>query len=150
MKKLLILTTILSGLLTQAATNAAEPARRSLKAPTQLRQVTQRVKVSTATVSVKAPVTLRNDVVRFTSQLQKLSPKKQAAFVAAVKRAYSLRKDAARQEALKGAIAKYGGSTLLRKAIHVPLEGEDEPPCGPKIKIKITFKPLAIEITFEK
>ena len=103
-----------------------------------------------ATVSVKAPVKLRKHVVRFTSQLQKLSPQKQAAFVAAVKRAYSLRKDDARQEALKGAIAKYGGSALLRNAIHVPLEGEDEPSAPIKIKVKITFKPLAIEITFTK
>ena len=70
--------------------------------------------------------------------------------MAAVKRAYSLRKNDARQETLKGAIAQYGGSTLLRNAIHVAPEGEDEPPCGKKVKIKITFKPLTIEITFEK
>ncbi|MFP6613121.1 MAG: hypothetical protein VB835_12490 [Pirellulales bacterium] len=59
---------------------------------------------------------LRNDVMKFISQLKKMPLKKQAAFLAEVKRANSLRTINDRQTALTHLLNKFGGRNLLNNA----------------------------------
>ena len=142
MKKLFFLTTIVTGLLTQATVNAAEPVRRAEKtAPgpgDPIRNIvigkitldTDRDALADVyrTLTVKAPVELRREVKRFTSHLQNLSPRKQAEFVQTMNRANKLRNKDARQEAFMSGTAKYGGSSLLRAAMRTAPVGDDGDP----------------------